>query len=79
MIILPCFLGEVYLAFFNVNTDQTEITAMTSDMARVLPGKNLSSCMCHELWSGRDCGVLKQSLSKAVASHGCELFIMFCS
>ncbi|KAK7850767.1 alpha-galactosidase 3 [Quercus suber] len=26
--------GEVYLAFFNVNTDQTEITAMTSDMAK---------------------------------------------
>ncbi|XP_030959173.1 alpha-galactosidase-like [Quercus lobata] len=71
--------GEVYLAFFNVNTDQREITAMTSDMAKVLPGKNLSSCLCHELWSGRDCGVLKQSLSKAVASHGCELFIMFCS
>ena len=79
MIILPCFLGEVYLAFFNVNTDQTKITAMTSDMAKVLPGKNLSSCMCHELWSGRNRGVLKQSLSKEVVSHGCELFIMFCS
>ena len=79
MIILSCFLGEIYLAFFNVNTVQTVITAMTSDLAKVLPGKNLNSCKCHELWSGKDFGVLNQSLSTAVEGHGCALFILNCS
>jgi len=71
--------GEIYLAFFNVNTDQTVMTAMTSDLAKVLPGKNLNSCKCNELWSGKDFGVLNQSLSTAVEGHGCALFILNCS
>ena len=55
------------------------MTAMTSDLAKVLPGKNLNSCKCNELWSGKDFGVLNQSLSTAVEGHGCALFILNCS
>ncbi|KAK7850771.1 alpha-galactosidase [Quercus suber] len=71
--------GEIYLAFFNVNTDQTVITAMASDLAKVLPSKNLNSCKGNELWSGKDFGVLNQSLSTVVEGHGCALFILNCS
>ncbi|XP_030960864.1 uncharacterized protein LOC115982415 [Quercus lobata] len=72
--------GEIYVAFFNLNPVKTVISAMISDLARVVPGKkfNGTSCNCKEVWSGKDFGVIKQSISMTVEVHGCALFVLNC-
>lgn len=52
-----------------------------ADLAKVLPGKDFSSalCKCIEEWSGKDFGVVKDSVSTQVEIHGCALFILNCS
>jgi hypothetical protein len=81
MIILSAFLGEIYVAFFNMNPAKTVMSAKISDLAKVLPGKNLNgaSCECKEVWSGKDFGVTNQSISMAVEIHGCALFVLNCN
>lgn len=69
--------GEIYIAFFNLNPKKTVISAKTSDLAKVLPGKNFVSCKGREVWSGQDF-VVKDSISMAVESHGCALFVLYC-
>jgi len=61
MIILSYFLGEIYIAFFNLNPAKTVISAKISDLAKVLPGKNLNgtSCKCREVWSGKEIAVYR--------------------
>jgi hypothetical protein len=73
--------GETYVAFFNLNPEKTEISAKISDLAKVLPRENLSntSCSCKEVWSGKDMGEAKESISMAVETHGCALFVLDCS
>ena len=80
MIILSAFLGEIYVAFFNLNPERTVISAKISDMAKVLPGKhfNGNSCQCREVWSGKDIRVRKQTISRGVKAHGCALFVLKC-
>ena len=80
MIILSAFLGEIYVAFFNLNPERTVISAKISDMAKVLPGKNFNgnSCQCKEVWSGNDIKVRKQTISRGVKAHGCALFVLKC-
>ncbi|ESR51470.1 alpha-galactosidase [Citrus sinensis] len=72
--------GEIYVAFFNLNTEKTLISTKISDLAKALPGKNLNgaSCKCREIWSAKDYGVLQQTLSTAVGMHGCALFVLNC-
>ncbi|KAH9772980.1 alpha-galactosidase [Citrus sinensis] len=72
--------GEIYVAFFNLNTEKTLISTKISDLAKALPGKNLNgaSCKCREVWSAKDYGVLQQTLSTAVGMHGCALFVLNC-
>ena len=59
---------------------KTVISAMISDLARVVPSKkfNGTSCNCKEVWSGKDFGVIKQSISMTVEVHGCALFVLNC-
>lgn len=47
----------------------------------MLPDKKLSnaSCFCKEVWSGEDLGEAKESISTAVETHGCALFVLDCS
>lgn len=73
--------GETYVAFFNLNPEKTEISAKISDLAKVLPRENLisTSCSCKEVWSGKDMGEAKESISMAVETHGCALFVLDCS
>ena len=80
MIIPSAFLGEIYVAFFNLNPERTVISAKISDMAKVLPGKNFNgnSCQCKEVWSGNDIKVRKQTISRGVKAHGCALFVLKC-
>ncbi|KAI9169986.1 hypothetical protein LWI28_020612 [Acer negundo] len=72
--------GEIYVAFFNLNTEKTVISTSISDLAKALPRENLNraSCKCREVWSGKDYGVIKQSISTAVETHGCVLFVLNC-
>ncbi|PSS04579.1 Alpha-galactosidase [Actinidia chinensis var. chinensis] len=72
--------GEIYLAFFNLNSEKTKISAKKSDLAKALPGKNLTnvSWMYKEVWSGKDMGEVKESISMEVEKHGCVLFVLNC-
>ncbi|XP_010502554.1 PREDICTED: uncharacterized protein LOC104779848 [Camelina sativa] len=74
--------GEVYIAFFNLNQVKTTVSAKISDIAKALPNKkNLegASCKSHELWSGKDFGPTKDSVSVQVEPHGPALFVLHCS
>ncbi|CAK9136012.1 unnamed protein product [Ilex paraguariensis] len=73
--------GEIYLAFFNLNSEKNVITAKVSDLATVLPGKilNDASCTGTEVWSGKNYGLIKESVSIAVEVHECALLILNCN
>ena len=79
MIFFILFSGEIYLAFFNLNPEKNVISAKVTDLAKVLPWKNLNgaSCKYHEIWSGKS-GLTKQLISIAVKGHGCALFVLLC-
>ncbi|XP_052205273.1 alpha-galactosidase mel1 [Diospyros lotus] len=74
--------GEIYVAFFNLNAQGTVISAKISDLAEALPGRNLNngkdSCSAKEVWSGKDLGEVKETLSTPVQMHGCALFVLTC-
>lgn len=74
--------GEIYVAFFNLNSRKTLISARISDVVKAFPSKKLkvdASCSGQEVWSGRDFGVIKDTLSTMVEMHGCALFVLNCS
>ena len=81
IICLSCHAGEIYLAFFNLNSDETVISTTISDIAKALPGGNLihTSCTCTELWTGRNFGVVTSSISMVVQPHGSSLFTLNCT
>ncbi|KAG7980034.1 hypothetical protein I3843_05G160500 [Carya illinoinensis] len=72
--------GEIYVAFFNLNARKTVISAKISDLAKALPSQTLNGASCEgrEVWSGKDIGLTKQSISMAVNAHGCALFVLNC-
>ncbi|KAK8481252.1 hypothetical protein V6N11_081675, partial [Hibiscus sabdariffa] len=71
--------GEIYLAFFNLNSEKTVISANLADIAKVFPWKNIKgvSCKYHEIWSGES-GATEELISIAVEKHGCSLFVLTC-
>ncbi|XP_054821332.1 uncharacterized protein LOC129320140 isoform X2 [Prosopis cineraria] len=71
--------GQIYVAFFNLNEEKTMISMELSDLVKVLPGTDFSSCKCKEVWSGKDIVIVEGKLSLAVAKHGCALFVLHCS
>lgn len=73
--------GEIYLALFNLNNDETTISVKMSDLSKGLPyrNSNISSCAGTEIWGGKDYGVIKDTLSIAVEMHGCALFVLRCT
>ncbi|KAH0832610.1 LOW QUALITY PROTEIN: hypothetical protein HID58_092480 [Brassica napus] len=71
--------GEVYVAFFNLNPVKTTVSAKISDIAKALQNKTHleeASCKSHEIWSGKDFGPTKDSITIQVESHGPALFIL---
>ena len=72
--------GEIYLAFFNLNSGKTVASAKLSDIAKAFPDENLNleSCKCSEAWSGKDFGVIQDSISVEIETHGCSLFVLNC-
>lgn len=73
-------IGEIYLAFFNLNPQSTTISAQISDIGKVVPGKDLRSaaCKCSEVWSSQDLGTVTQTVSYTVEVHGAALFVLHC-
>ncbi|PSS28542.1 Poly(A) RNA polymerase, partial [Actinidia chinensis var. chinensis] len=55
--------GEIYLAFFNLNAEKTEICAKKSDQTKALPGKDLTNVTL---------------MYKDVWTHGWVLFVLNC-
>ncbi|KAJ6431083.1 hypothetical protein OIU84_018556 [Salix udensis] len=72
--------GEIYVALFNLNSEKTVISATISDLTKALPGRSLNATSCHgtEVWSGKDFGKIKDSISMEVEIHGCALFVLNC-
>ncbi|PIA51626.1 hypothetical protein AQUCO_01100466v1 [Aquilegia coerulea] len=73
--------GEIYLSFFNLSSRKMVISAKVSDLNRVHPWRSLhqGSCTYREVWTGKDYGVAKETISLAVAKHGCALLVLRCS
>ncbi|KAL5175581.1 Alpha-galactosidase [Glycine soja] len=71
--------GEIYLAFFNLSEQKTEIYAKTSYLAKVLPDKSITSCKGEEVWSGTDVITTQGTISMNVEIHGCALFVLNCN
>ncbi|KAK4376939.1 hypothetical protein RND71_003235 [Anisodus tanguticus] len=69
--------GEIYLAFFNLNNQVTEMLAKISDIAKAIHAKS-SKCTGREVWSGNNLGAIKDSISMSVKAHGCALFVLNC-
>ncbi|KAL5994978.1 hypothetical protein ACLOJK_025035 [Asimina triloba] len=71
--------GEIYVAFFNLNQQETIIWMKMEDLAKAFPTHNLGSCKCTEVWSGEECKSKNKSLFAKVNGHGCALFVLNCS
>lgn len=71
--------GEIYLAFFNLNPTATRITAKVSDLRNFIGSSFFreGSCNCTEVWSRKNTQPLG-TISAVVNSHGCSLFVMNC-
>ncbi|XP_030440330.2 probable alpha-galactosidase B [Syzygium oleosum] len=71
--------GEIFLAFFNLNSYDMKISALVSDLAKALPGRTVSSCTGNEIWSSTkiDRPTL-DSISILVESHDCALYVLNC-
>ncbi|GAB2280532.1 hypothetical protein Dimus_015158 [Dionaea muscipula] len=73
--------GEAYVAFFNLSEQKKVISAKLSDVAKVLPDRNISaSCKCREIWSGEErCMTSDLIISREVEAHGSALFVLKCN
>ncbi|RZC48959.1 hypothetical protein C5167_017384 [Papaver somniferum] len=62
--------GELYLSFFNLNSQETTITVRVSSLGLLnsLPVKNStaasSTCTYNEVWSRKEFGILKETISQ---------------
>ncbi|XP_060214042.1 uncharacterized protein LOC132641166 isoform X1 [Lycium barbarum] len=70
--------GEIYLAFFNLNNQVTKMSAKISDITNAIHAKS-SNCRGREVWSAKNLGAIKDSISMSVKAHGCALFVLNCN
>jgi len=71
--------GEIYLAFFNLSNEKTEIYAKTSYLGKILPDRRIDSCKGTEVWSGKNVITTQGTISMDVEIHGCALFVLNCN
>ncbi|KAM3303855.1 hypothetical protein P3S67_014886 [Capsicum chacoense] len=69
--------GEIYLAFFNLNNQATQMSAKISEIANAIHATS-SICSGREVWSGTNLGAIKDSIRTSVKAHGCALFVLNC-
>jgi len=55
------------------------ISAKASDLAKFLPGRDLSSCEGSEVWSGDAVEITEGTLSETVEMHGSALIVLNCN
>lgn len=74
------YIGEIYLAFFNLDSMSRKITARISDLEKVLGSTFIrkDTCSCTEVWSGRNFGRVEEEISVVVKSHGSMVFEITC-
>ncbi|XP_066356946.1 probable alpha-galactosidase B isoform X2 [Miscanthus floridulus] len=72
--------GEIYLAFFNLDSVSRKMTVQISDLGKVLKRTFLKEhlCSCTEVWSGKNFGPVKEEISAVVNSHGSMVFEIIC-
>ncbi|KAI3435160.1 Alpha-galactosidase [Psidium guajava] len=71
--------GEIYLAFFNLSSDDMTISALVSDLGKALPGRTVSACTGKEIWTGTEIGrPTLYMVSIRVESHDCALYVLNC-
>lgn len=72
--------GEIYLAFFNLDSKNRKVTTRISDLEKVLGRAFVRKhlCSCTEVWSGRDFGLVKDEISAVVNPHGSMVFEIIC-
>ncbi|KAL6884640.1 hypothetical protein ACP4OV_010576 [Aristida adscensionis] len=72
--------GEIYLAFFNLDSTSRKMTARISDLQKVLGRMFVrnSLCSCTEVWSGKYLGLVKEEISGVVNPHGSMVFEIKC-
>ncbi|KAF8015651.1 hypothetical protein BT93_H1237 [Corymbia citriodora subsp. variegata] len=71
--------GEIFLAFFNLNSNAMTMSALLSDLAKALPGRTVSSCTGSEIWTGAKIDRPTQyAVSISVQSHDCALYVLNC-
>ncbi|KAJ8615359.1 hypothetical protein MRB53_034731 [Persea americana] len=70
--------GKIYVALFNLCTEEAMIYAKIKDLADAL-GLGFSSCVGTEIWSGQDIKPTEQLLSVAVGRHDCALLVLTCN
>ncbi|XP_048132940.1 alpha-galactosidase A-like [Rhodamnia argentea] len=71
--------GEIYLAFFNLNSYDMTISALVSDLGKALPGRTVSACTGKEIWSGTEISrPTLYSVSIRVEAHDCALYVLNC-
>ncbi|KAH9604320.1 hypothetical protein KSS87_012941, partial [Heliosperma pusillum] len=69
--------GEVYIALFNLNQEQTVISVQLSILAETLHGVNMeASYKCIEVWNGQDCQINEASIFVDVEPHGAALLVL---
>ncbi|KAJ3692241.1 hypothetical protein LUZ60_012591 [Juncus effusus] len=71
--------GEIYLAFFNLNSVATRVTAKTSELRDFIGNSffKKSSCNYTVVWEGKN-KRLRRKISRVVNAHGCDLFVLNC-
>ncbi|KQK04442.2 hypothetical protein BRADI_2g13520v3 [Brachypodium distachyon] len=72
--------GEIYLAFFNLDTTSRQISTRVSDLEK-FAGRMLArktSCSCTQVFSGKSRSLMKGDISAVVSSHGSMLFEIQC-
>ncbi|GER53660.1 alpha-galactosidase/alpha-n-acetylgalactosaminidase [Striga asiatica] len=73
--------GEIYVAIFNSNHHESEVSMRIKDLGMVLSDRDFegASCKCREEWSGKDFGVVKDTLSIKLDMHDVALFVLDCT
>eukprot|EP01018_Ginkgo_biloba_P025173 Gb_16622 [translate_table: standard] len=81
--------GEIYVSFFNLSPNPSTISTKVEDVVTFL-GENkvitknkgmsqsISKCRALEVWSGQKLGVINDTISMEVSSHGCALLEIDC-
>ncbi|KAG2598022.1 hypothetical protein PVAP13_5KG160100 [Panicum virgatum] len=72
--------GEIYLAFFNLDSTSRKMAARMSDLGLVLRRALLRKhlCSCTEVWSGKNFSLTKDEISAVVNPHASMVFEIIC-